>query len=102
MTTDVDIVIDEKIKQIISEPPKYNVILLNDDATPIEWVIGVLKQVFKHSEADAEALTMKVHTEGSAVAGTYKYEIAEQKSLEAVNASRNQGFPLQLRVEESK
>jgi|TARA_B110000971_G_C19693056_1_gene356325 ATP-dependent Clp protease adaptor protein ClpS len=102
MTTDVDVVIDEKIKQIISEPPKYNVILLNDDATPIEWVIGVLKQVFKHSEADAEALTMKVHTEGSAVAGTYKYEIAEQKSLEAVNASRNQGFPLQLRVEESK
>ena len=76
--------------------------MLNDDATPIEWVIGVLKQVFKHSEADAEALTMKVHTEGSAVAGTYKYEIAEQKSLEAVNASRNQGFPLQLRVEESK
>jgi ATP-dependent Clp protease adaptor protein ClpS len=102
MTTDVDIIIDEKIKQTISEPPKYNVILLNDDATPIEWVIGVLKQVFKHSEADAEALTMKVHTEGSAVAGTYKYEIAEQKSLEAVNASRNQGFPLQLRVEESK
>ena len=102
MTTDVDVVIDEKIKQIISEPPKYNVILLNDDATPIEWVIGVLKQVFKHSEADAEALTMKVHTEGSAVAGTYKYEIAEQKSLEAVNASRNQGFPLQLKVEESE
>jgi ATP-dependent Clp protease adaptor protein ClpS len=102
MTTDVDIIIDEKIKQTISEPPKYNVILLNDDATPIEWVIGVLKQVFKHSEADAEALTMKVHTEGSAVAGTYKYEIAEQKSLEAVNASRNQGFPLQLKVEESE
>ena len=52
--------------------------------------------------ADAEALTMKIHTEGSAIAGTYKYEIAEQKSIEAVNASRNHGFPLQLKVEEAE
>ena len=100
MSTDIDVVIDEKIKRTIKKPSKYNVIMLNDDATPMEWVIGVLKEIFKHSDADSEALTMKIHTEGSAVVGTYKYEIAEQKSVEATNASRNHGFPLQLKVEE--
>ena len=100
MSTDTDIVIDEKIKQTVKEPSMYNVIMLNDDATPMEWVVGILKEIFRHSNADAEALTMKIHNDGSAVAGTYKYEIAEQKSIEAVNASRNHGFPLQLKVEE--
>mgnify|MGYP001587992689 CR=1 FL=1 len=99
---DVDINIDEKIKRTVKEPSKYNVIMLNDDATPMEWVMGVLKDIFKHSDNDAEALTMSIHNEGSAVVGTYKYEIAEQKSIEAVNASRNHGFPLQLKVEEAE
>jgi|TARA_B110000977_G_scaffold198375_1_gene283099 ATP-dependent Clp protease adaptor protein ClpS len=100
MTTDVDI--DEKIKLDIQEPSVYNVIMLNDDTTPIEWVMGILKEIFRHSTSDAEALTMKIHNEGSAIAGTYKYEIAEQKSIESVNASRNNGFPLQLKVEEAE
>ena len=100
MTTDVDI--DEKIKRIVKEPSKYNVIMLNDDATPMEWVMGVLKEIFKHSDEDSEALTMTIHNDDSVVVGTYKYEIAEQKSVEAVSASRNHGFPLQLKVEEAE
>ena len=100
MTTDVDI--DEKIKLTIKEPSKYNVIMLNDDATPMEWVMTILKDIFKHSDSAAEALTMKIHNENSAIIGTYKYEIAEQKSIETVTASRNHGFPLQLKVEESE
>jgi ATP-dependent Clp protease adaptor protein ClpS len=100
MSTDVQI--DEKIKLDIKEPVDYNVIIFNDDITPVEWVIGVLKQIFRHSDADAEALTMNIHNEGSAVVGTYKYEIAEQKSAETVNASRNHGFPLQLKLEENE
>ena len=43
MTTDIDVVIDEKIKITTNEPSKYNVIMLNDDATPMEWVIEILK-----------------------------------------------------------
>jgi len=100
MSTDTDIVIDEKIVLDLREPNDFNVIMLNDDATPMEWVIGVLKEIFRHSDADSEALTMSIHNDGSAVVGTYKYEIAEQKSIETVNASRNHGFPLQLKVEE--
>ena len=98
MTTDVQI--DEKIKLDIKEPSDYDVIMLNDDATPIEWVMGVLKEIFKHSDGIAEALTMAIHNDGSAVVGTYKYEIAEQKSIEAVSASREHGFPLNIKVEE--
>ena len=100
MSTDVEVVIDEKIERIVREPSKFNVIMLNDDQTPIDWVMGILKEIFRHSDADAEALTMKIHNDNSAVVGTYRHEIAEQKGTEATNASRNQGFPLQLKVEE--
>lgn len=100
MSTNTDVVIDEKIKKEIREPSNYNVIMLNDDLTPMEWVMGVLKEIYRHSDQAAENLTMKIHNEGSAVVGTYKYEIAEQKGVETVNASRANGFPLQVKVEE--
>jgi len=99
MSTDVDIQIDEKIKKEITEPTKYKVVMLNDDATPIDWVIEILKTIFKHSNETAERLTLTIHTEGSGIAGIYTYEIAEQKSVEATIASRDKGFPLQIRLE---
>jgi ATP-dependent Clp protease adaptor protein ClpS len=102
--SDVDIVedikIDEKIKQDVSEPKDYKVIFLNDDKTPMEWVIDVLTTIFKHSQEGAEKITLQIHTEGSAVVGIYCYEIAEHKSIEATQASRNHGFPLQIRLEQ--
>lgn len=94
-----DIKIDEKIKKEISEPIKYKVIMLNDDTTPIDWVIEILKTIFKHSSETAEKITLTIHSEGSGVAGIYTYEIAEQKSIEAVNASRDKGFPLLVKLE---
>lgn len=97
--TDIQVKIDEKIKKKAVEPPKYKVIFLNDEVTPIEWVIELLITVFKHSNETAEKITLTIHTEGSGVAGTYSYEIAEQKAIEATTASRNQGFPLQIRVD---
>jgi ATP-dependent Clp protease adaptor protein ClpS len=100
MSTDTEIVIDEKITKEIKEPSRYNVILLNDDATPMEWVIDVLETVFRHSRENAETLTLKIHNENSAIVGTFSYEIAEQKTMETVNLSRNQGFPLQVKLEE--
>jgi ATP-dependent Clp protease adaptor protein ClpS len=95
-----DIKIDEKITQKIDLPPKYKVIVLNDDATPMDWVIGILIEVFKHSEETAKKLTLTIHTDGSAVAGIYTYEVAEQKSVESVNLSREHGFPLAFRLEQ--
>lgn len=104
MTTDTinDIKIDEKIEKKDKTPVRYNVILLNDDVTPIEWVIGVLVEIFKHSEETAKYLTLTIHNDGSAVVGTYSYEIAEQKAAETINASRSKGFPLQVKLEEAE
>lgn len=97
--SDVEITIDDKIKLDITEPDKYNVVVLNDDLTPMEWVVAILEQIFRHSNKTANDIMLKVHNEGSAVVGTYSYEIAEQKAVEATNASREQGFPLTFKLD---
>jgi ATP-dependent Clp protease adaptor protein ClpS len=81
-------------------PSKYKVIVLNDNSTPMEFVIVMLMTVFKHSQDAAIDLTMKIHNDGSAVAGIYSYEIAEQKGLDATDLARAHGHPLQIKVEE--
>lgn len=99
--TQNDIEIDEKIKQTNDKPKQFNVIMLNDDYTPMDWVISILKEIFKHSDSSSEVLTMTIHNEGSAVVGTYSYEIAEMKAMETVNLSRSNGFPLQVKLGEN-
>ncbi len=100
IATDIDIKIDEKIKKKITEPKKFHVVMFNDNVTPVEWVMEILKQIYKHTAQNAEYLTMTIHNEGKAVVGTYFFEIAEQKATETITASRNHGFPLQVKVEE--
>ena len=95
----MDVQIDEKIKQKITEPLKYKVIFVNDDQTPMDFVVDLLIQIFKHSQESAKDLTMKIHEEGSAVVGVYTFEIAEQKGVETTNLSRSHGFPLQIKLE---
>jgi ATP-dependent Clp protease adaptor protein ClpS len=95
-----DVKIDEKISGQTLYPKKYKIVFLNDDMTPVDWVIEVLTTIFKHSQNSAEQLTMTIHTEGSGIAGVYSFEIAESKQNEAVTASRNHGFPLQIKMEE--
>ena len=98
-TVDTEIKIDEKIKIDIAPPKRYKVLFLNDDKTPIEFVIELLMTVFKHSRESAEQITLTVHHEGSAVVGVYTYEIAEQKGVEATHVARQAGFPLQIKVD---
>ena len=97
--SETEITIDEKIEQVIIEPEKYKVIMLNDNQTPMEWVIEILIRVFKHSDKTAQDIMLSIHNTGSAVVGIYTYEIAEQRAVEATTASRENGFPLQLKVE---
>mgnify|MGYP001098323734 CR=1 FL=1 len=101
MSTDIQIdeKIEEKLSRKLDEPGKFKVVLLNDDSTPMEWVIEVLVSIFKHSETQAKDITLQIHNEGSGIAGIYVYEIAEQKAIEATNSSRDRGFPLQLRID---
>ena len=96
---DAEIKIDEKVKIDITEPKRYKVLFLNDDKTPIEFVIELLMTVFKHSRESSEQITLTVHNDGSAVVGVYTYEIAEQKGVEATHVARQAGFPLQIKVD---
>jgi len=91
--------IKETLDNVTLEPGKYKVVFYNDDSTPMQFVVAVLMQIFKHSEAVATDLTMKVHNDGSAVAGVYNFEIAEQKCGETTSLARHNGFPLISKVE---
>jgi ATP-dependent Clp protease adaptor protein ClpS len=100
MTTDAQTI--EKKKTSIrkpKEPGKFNVIVYNDNVTPVEFVVAMLIRVFKHQESDAVDLTIKVHNEGSAVAGTYSHEIAEQKTTDGTQMARANDFPLVIKME---
>jgi len=98
--TDIDVKLDEKIKVNYKEPKKYKVIFLNDDTTPMDFVIEVLLKIFKHTNDSAMRITMQVHEEGSGVVGVYSHEVAEMKATETVTLSRNHGFHLQIKLEE--
>ena len=89
----------EKTKLNIEEPGFYKVIFLNDQVTPMDFVIDVLQKIFKHDLETSQQIMLTVHNEGSAIAGVYSYEIAEQKGVETTVLARNNGFPLQVKVE---
>lgn len=100
MTADTDIQIDERVVVSLEPPKLWKVLVLNDDQTPMEFVIELLMGIFKHTEEDAKNLTMEIHNTGSAVVGIYPHEIAEQRGVEGVSMARANGFPLQIQVEQ--
>jgi len=95
-----DIQLDEKIKVKVAEPKNWKVILLNDDSTPMEFVISILVEIFKHTSDTARDIMFQVHETGSGIAGVYSFEIAEAKAVEATHQARSNGFPLQIKLEE--
>jgi ATP-dependent Clp protease adaptor protein ClpS len=100
MTTDTVIEKKKTTSRKLQVPKKYKVVVCNDEVTPIEFVIAMLIGIFKHSHDQAYDLTMAVHQQGSAIAGIYNYEIAEQKALDGINLARSHGYPLLIKVEE--
>jgi ATP-dependent Clp protease adaptor protein ClpS len=83
----------------VTEPSLYNVIYMNDDQTSMEFVVESLKVVFNYNEEDAMNLTLKIHEEGSAIVATLPYEMAEQKGIEVTLLARNNGYPLNVKLE---
>lgn len=83
----------------IREPRKYNVIFHNDDFTTMDFVVWVLRQVFFLPEDKAIFLMSKVHREGSAVVGSYTYDVAKSKTKKAINLAREKGFPLNISIQ---
>jgi ATP-dependent Clp protease adaptor protein ClpS len=83
----------------LKEPPMYKVIYINDNVTTMEFVIETLVEIFNHSPETAQDVTLKIHEEGAGTAAVLPYEMAEQKGVEVTQLARNNGFPLQVKLE---
>src|SRR5438034_928295 len=90
-----------KAKTEQKEPTAYHVVLLNDDYTPMMFVIEVLEDVFLKPPTEAYRIMMQVHVNGRGVAGSYPWEIAETKADKVASLARENGFPLKATVEEA-
>jgi ATP-dependent Clp protease adaptor protein ClpS len=89
----------EKIHDKLKEPEDYQVILLNDDYTSMDFVIEVLMYVFHKSEEDAAAIMLHVHERGKGLAGIYSWDIAVTKTEQVRDLAQQNEFPLKCIVE---
>lgn len=83
----------------LREPPMYRVIYINDNVTTMEFVVESLISVFNYTPEEAVLLTQKIHEDGSGIAAVLPYEMAEQKGVEVTQLARNNGFPLNIKLE---
>jgi len=81
------------------KPAMYRVLILNDDYTPMEFVVYVLEQFFNKSREDATRIMLHVHQHGVGVCGIYTYEVAETKVAQVVDTARRHQHPLQCTME---
>jgi ATP-dependent Clp protease adaptor protein ClpS len=84
----------------VSEPKKYKVLLLNDDYSTMEFVVEILKTIFRKDEEEATKIMLSVHETGRGVCGIYSYEIAATKVEQVKRNSRRAQFPLRAIMEE--
>jgi ATP-dependent Clp protease adaptor protein ClpS len=94
-------IISPRIKTVIktARPPLWKVILLNDDYTPREFVVQVLKSVFRMSESAAYNVMMTAHQQGACVIAVYTRDVAETKAKEATELGKIKGYPLYVTTE---
>lgn len=86
-------------KTQLKRPSLYKVILMNDDYTPMDFVVYVLEQFFSKSSEEAIQIMLNVHNKGSAVCGVYTYEIAEAKLVTVLECAAEHGHPLECTIE---
>lgn len=82
-------------------PSMYKVVLLNDDFTPMDFVVHVLEKFFKKSANEATSVMLQVHNEGAGIAGVYSFEIAETKSFQVNEYAKSKNYPLKSSVEKA-
>ena len=100
MSDDIDVLKpDTVLKPKIEQPRLYKVVLINDDYTPREFVVQVLKAVFRTTEDQAYRIMMTAHQRGACVVAAFTRDIAESKATEGTNAGRQAGHPLEFTTE---
>jgi ATP-dependent Clp protease adaptor protein ClpS len=98
---DADGAVKERVDIKRQEPTLYMVVLLNDDYTPMPFVVDVLESLFQKSPAEAYRIMMQVHLNGRGVAGVYAWEIAETKADTVASLASEAGYPLKATIEEA-
>ena len=91
----------EEARPKIKQPPLYRVVLINDDFTPMEFVVEILESVFGMERTRATQVMLEVHTKGKGVCGVYNYEIAETKVAQVMGIAEQHQHPLLCTMEES-
>lgn len=94
-----DELVVQESKPRLQKPPLYKVILLNDDYTPMEFVVIVLQRFFQKSREEATRIMLHVHQEGIGVCGVYTREVAETKVRQVMSFSSENQHPLQCTLE---
>jgi ATP-dependent Clp protease adaptor protein ClpS len=88
-----------KTRPVTKKPHLYKVLLLNDDYTPMEFVVHVLEKYFNKGREDATRIMYQVHQKGAGVCGVYTFEVAETKVAQVMDFARQHQHPLQCRME---
>ena len=91
----------EEARPEIKEPPLYRVVLINDDYTPMEFVVNILESIFGMERTRATQVMLEVHTKGKGVCGVYNFEIAETKVAQVMGLAQQHQHPLLCTMEES-
>ena len=86
-------------KPILKKPPLYKVLMLNDDYTPMEFVVDMLQTFFSKTADQATEIMLQIHQKGIGVCGLYTYEIAESKATQVLEKARKNQHPLQIKLE---
>ena len=89
----------QEAKPALKKPPLYKVLLLNDDYTPMEFVVHVLERFFGINHQQAVEIMLTVHRKGLAVVGVFSFEIAETKVTQVMDYARRNQHPLQCTME---
>jgi ATP-dependent Clp protease adaptor protein ClpS len=89
----------ERTREKQARPPRFKVVLYNDDYTPMQFVVNLLEAVFRKSPVEANALMLRIHRSGSGIAGVFTLDVAETKVAEVHKLAEERGYPLRAGVE---
>ncbi|MBA2655146.1 MAG: ATP-dependent Clp protease adapter ClpS [Gammaproteobacteria bacterium] len=96
---DVGSLVVQEVRPDIKKPNLYQVVLFNDDFTPMDFVVGVLINFFNHNKERATKIMLQVHLEGKGICGKFTYDIAETKVAQVNNYARSSEYPLLCSME---
>jgi ATP-dependent Clp protease adaptor protein ClpS len=93
--------VKERVETRKQDPPLYKVVLLNDDYTPMQFVVDLLETLFQKPPAEAFRIMMHVHVNGRGIAGVYTWELAETKVDQVATLASEAGYPLRATLEDA-